>query len=261
MVVRSGTGTSDIAGVFHGDNEIDAIYHGTTNVYQSTPPRLYLLNTTNDRLEIADENLRSSSRVGRTTRFGTNERDPRGLASYGGNLYMIGDDQLGIYTLDTSTGRATRIGTGAHGSGSSGFFSHGDELIEIASNGVAERFNPTTGARNGAIQLGGGDSGILDGISHGGSVYFVSSGFLFITDTMNLKTFAINIITVGSLNVGIVRSISSDGRNMYVLSDNHDLYRIDLVSSGSGTTIRSTRVTPNSGFPARSYRAIAFHRG
>ena len=45
--------------------------------------------------------------------FGVGETIPRGIASHGSpaELYMLGDDTDALYTLDTDTGAATRVGT------------------------------------------------------------------------------------------------------------------------------------------------------
>ena len=42
--------------------------------------------------------------------FNVSEQLPRGLASDGTNLYMIGSTNNALYTLDTATGNATRVG-------------------------------------------------------------------------------------------------------------------------------------------------------
>ena len=50
------------------------------------------------------------SQIGTADQFGVSENFPRGLASIGDALYMVGGATDASYTLDTSTGVATRVG-------------------------------------------------------------------------------------------------------------------------------------------------------
>ena len=68
-------------------------------------------------------NEASESQVG-PAGFGVGERAPTGLAFHNGVLYMIGDTHNALYTLDTDTGMATRIGTAGFSPDPRGIASH-----------------------------------------------------------------------------------------------------------------------------------------
>ncbi len=55
--------------------------------------------------------------VGSVTDFGVGEGSPTGLAAIGDTLYMVGASNDALYTLDTTTGRATQVGSVAAGFG------------------------------------------------------------------------------------------------------------------------------------------------
>ena len=79
-----------------------------------------------------------ATRVGSATRFGVNERNPSGLASHDGKLYMVGNIQDALYTLDTTTGVATRVGSatrfGVSEFNPSGLASHDGKLYMVGAN-------------------------------------------------------------------------------------------------------------------------------
>ena len=50
-------------------------------------------------------------RVGRAFRFGVSENRPRGLAWDGTTMYMLGGATFALYTLNRTTGVATRVGS------------------------------------------------------------------------------------------------------------------------------------------------------
>ena len=277
MVVRSGTGTSDIAGVFHGDNEIDAIYHGTTNVYTASRPRLYIINDRNDTLRIASEDLLSSERIGSLTNFGVGENRPSGLASHDGNLYMVGVANDVLYTINTDTGRATRVGTsnnfGLNIVSVSGLFSYENELVTVDSNHGKRllRINPSTGAGIGFVDASGiiprdrnfDVSGITGGTVHKGSIYLVGSGLaggsLFRVTSTNLSGSSITadrlttrFTVVGGGNVAAPESLASNGENLYLISHNGNFYTVSTTPPYSLTFVTD--------IGSGTYSAMDFHQ-
>ena len=83
--------------------------------------KLYMVGKTTDALYTVDPSTGAATRVGIHHRFGIREDEPWGLASDGSTLHMVGsaldhddDEQTpgvgALYTLNTSTGAATRVG-------------------------------------------------------------------------------------------------------------------------------------------------------
>ena len=83
--------------------------------------KLYMVGKTTDALYTVDPGTGAATRVGIHHRFGIREDEPWGLASDGSTLHMVGsaldhddDEQTpgvgALYTLNTSTGAATRVG-------------------------------------------------------------------------------------------------------------------------------------------------------
>ncbi len=55
--------------------------------------------------------LGEATRIGMANQFGVSETTPYGLAAIGNTLYMVGDANDIFYTLDTTTGGATQVGS------------------------------------------------------------------------------------------------------------------------------------------------------
>ncbi len=90
-----------------------AAIDGTLYMVGQTNIALYTLNIDPDD-GIADG---SADRVGRVIDFGVGEGGPTGLAAIGSTLYMVGTANDALYTLDITTGIATRVGNVAGGFG------------------------------------------------------------------------------------------------------------------------------------------------
>ena len=84
--------------------------------------KLYMVGQMTDALYTVDPGTGAATRVGIHHQFGIREDEPWGLASDGSTLHMVGsaldDDDNGdtpgiaaLYTLNTDTGKATRVGT------------------------------------------------------------------------------------------------------------------------------------------------------
>ena len=75
------------------------------------------------------------------TNFGLGEspkKSPGGLASHNGVLHMVTDDDDALYSLDTSTGEATLIGSfGATETSPTGLTSHDGVLYMVGDSGDA----------------------------------------------------------------------------------------------------------------------------
>ena len=82
--------------------------------------------------------------------FGVSENTPSGLAFHNGVLYMVGDDNNWLYTLNTTTGVATRVGSssnfGVSESAPTGLASHNGVLYMVGrDNDWLYTLNTTTG--------------------------------------------------------------------------------------------------------------------
>ena len=84
---------------------------------------LYMVGRSNDRLytlnitpgDGTDDG--TAIRVGNSSNFGVGETSPTGLAALGNTLYMVGLGNDVLYTIDTTAGSATRVGSVAAGFG------------------------------------------------------------------------------------------------------------------------------------------------
>ena len=94
----------------------------------------------------------AETRVGSANRFGANERGPRGLASYNGSLYMVGDG--GLYTLNTLTGVASRIGAVTSIRRASGLVVHGGVMYLLTWNpNTISVIDPSTAVASMAVGI------------------------------------------------------------------------------------------------------------
>ena len=81
------------------------------------PAELYMLGHDHLALYTLDAATGMATRVGSSNRFGARVYTPGGLASHAGNLYMSGffytpvESSSVLYTLDTTTGEVTRVGS------------------------------------------------------------------------------------------------------------------------------------------------------
>lgn len=90
-------GTTEVDAIYVGSTEVDKVYVGSTEVFSAAP---------------ALPSTGMATRVGTATNFGVSESGPTGIEAIGSTLYMVGDDTNALYTVDTSTGAATRVGSG-----------------------------------------------------------------------------------------------------------------------------------------------------
>ena len=77
---------------------------------------------TSCRLSVA---LGEATRIGDVSQFGVSESVPTGLAAIGDTLYMVGDSTDALYTLNTTDGSATQVGSLSAGFGVSEGFPSG----------------------------------------------------------------------------------------------------------------------------------------
>ena len=77
-------------------------------------------------------------RVGSATAFGVNETTPRGLAYNGTNLYMVGASTNKLYTINTSTGVASEVGSIPENSSGIAFYNN---VMYLSSRGNTNTFN------------------------------------------------------------------------------------------------------------------------
>ena len=114
-------------------------------------------------------------RVGTFSNFNVGETRPAAIASYNGSLYMIGQSTNSLYTLDTATGEATRVGrlgTAATESLPSGLAAHGGSLYMVGeSTDSLYTLNAGTGA---ATTIGATIADPTGLTSHGDNLYAVN---------------------------------------------------------------------------------------
>ncbi len=92
---------------------------GQTRCVSCNP--LYKLDGTTDVVGTSCQQVAvgEATRIGMAMQFGIGEVAPTGLAAIGDTLYMVGNTADVLYTLNTTTGRATQVGTAPRGFGMS----------------------------------------------------------------------------------------------------------------------------------------------
>ena len=106
-----------------------------------------------------------------------------GAPSDGGTLYMLGGSKAALYTLNPTTGTATRVGSandfGVGESNPSGLAYHNGTFYMVGgSNDALYTLNPTTGraARVGSATAFGIGETVPTGLaSHNGTLYMVGA--------------------------------------------------------------------------------------
>ena len=107
---------------------------------------LYTLDVSTGRATV----VRASNVNAFAGRVADREFNPSGLASHGGNLYMVGKTGIRLYRLDTTTGLATPIanftGFGVGENAPEGLASHGGTLYMVgAANDALYTLDVSTG--------------------------------------------------------------------------------------------------------------------
>ena len=188
--------------------------------------------------------------------FNASEQQPRGLASDGTNLYMIGSSNDALYTVNTTTGNATRVGPtvtsfGVGETEAAGLAFHNNKLYMVGTannrlyeidknNGRADAVRPPLNTGFGlSITQPRGIAG------HGGQLYMVNDGDHYLS-RINAATGIATRIGAAT-DYGItdleIRDLASDGTNLYGLgkvatsgSETEGLYTLS-TSDGTATLV------------------------
>ena len=164
---------------------------------------MWCVDTTGDYLFEIDVETNSAgafgTRVGNSTDFGVSEGSPNALAYHSGALYMVGNDTNSLYTLNLTTGAATKVGTAANlGTGIGG----------LAPIGLA---------------------------SLGGTLYMTNRGSGS-HRLWTLDTTAGTATVVGSYGQNNMRSLTSDGADLYGVQDQGSLGQMLRIDKTDATT-------------------------
>lgn len=152
-------------------------------------------------------------------------------------IYMSGADGSSLYTVNSTNGSSTLIGSYGLSSLYTQSFSSDGTLYGIANgygNGTLVKINTTTGAANSV--------GFASGIENLMSMAFASDGTLYVGSwaTNNLYKMDVNTgltTLIGALGFGGIMDLDFDSTGkLYALSDN--LYTVN-TSTGAGT-LKST---------------------
>ena len=196
------------------------------------------------------------SRIGTANQFGVAEDAPNGLASIadGGTttLYMVGRQNVVLYTLDTATGIATRVGTadnfGVAEENPHGLASIGDILYMVGGDtDVLYTLDTDSGE---ATRVGTADQfGVTPAeaearglASIGDTLYMVggSTDVLYTLDTDSGEATRVGTADqFGGAEEELPRGLTSIGDTLYMVGTNTDvLYTLD-TSSGVATRVGS----------------------
>ena len=202
-------------------------------------------------------------RVGSVTRFGNSAiTSPRGLAWDGTKLYMVDDATDALYTVNRTTGRATRVGSatrfGASITNPRGLAWDGTSLYMITSTalytldettGVATRFkaNPEQTGRATNPPTYSFGTGITDanGIAaHSKRLFMVdgATNSLYVVDRSSGAGYRIGMYLLRS---GKPAALEVVGSTLYMSSTGPNAFHTVSRSSGRATTFRRTLFLTN----------------
>ncbi len=210
------------------------------------------------------------SRIGTANQFGFSVLGPRGLASIGDTLYMVGGTltNVALYTLDIASGsstlgEATRVGTavqfGVSESRPYDLASIGDTLYMVGGdNDALYTLNITSGSSTlgeatrvgAASQFGVGENFPRGLASVGGTLYMVgrNNDALYTLDTStSIATQVGTAVQFGDAEEDLPSDLANIGNTLYMLRNDSVLYTLD-ITSGSSTLGEATRVGAASQF-------------
>ena len=197
--------------------------------------KLYMVGSGTDRLYTLDTDTGVATRVGTSNNFGVSRSTPSCLASHGGTLYLTASTPSFIgsityfYTLDTTTGAATRVGSTQPGfnvgeQAPTGLASHSNVLYFVGTgNDSLYTLNPTTGVGSKVGTLTRFGRTFRDPIglaSHDAKLYTSDGQALF---TLNAGTGALS--TAATSSVSGVMDMASHNGIMYMITD-RNLYTL-----------------------------------
>ena len=201
------------------------------------------------------------TQIGSASKFGVSENRAAGLASHGGTLYMVA--ALGfisnrhiskLYTLDTTTGVATTVGTnngiisGTSGISLRGLASLGDTLYAVANESnlnvglysisIGTNSTSTTATRIGsATYFGVGDHDPQGLASGGGSLYMVGNHTdkLYALDiTTGLATVVSSVVNFGlGSSVTVTPAALAVHNGAFYMAAGNKFYRMPLTYSAA----------------------------
>ena len=189
------------------------------------------------------------TRVGSATAFGVRERFPEGLAAIGNTLYMVGEQNDALYSINKDTGVGMRIGNafafGVFERSPSGLAAIGNTLYMVGSaNNALFTLDITTGV---ATRVGSANNfGVSEGTPRGLAAI---GNTLYMVGGSNEALYSINKDTGVGMRIGnandfgvresIPRGLAAIGTTLYMVGDsNNALYTID-TTTGIGTRVNS----------------------
>jgi hypothetical protein len=166
-----------------------------------------------------------------------------GLGSYGGIIYGGVDGESTLYSVNTSTGALTTIGTGNIVYG--GFGSTTSGLYAFGANGDLYSINPANGAATDIGPTGLSFGGTAMGMSSGSStLYLTQNNLLYSLNTTNGSATLIGTTNEGESGFG---ALVSDGGILYggaYGASTPDIYTID-PQTGTTTFVTASPSTPS----------------
>jgi len=193
--------------------------------------------------------LGEATRIGSATAFGVSEDIPIGLASIGNTLYMVGDINDALYTLNTSTGIATRVGSatnfGVNEDQPSGLASIGNTLYMIGrTTDALYTLNTSTGiaTRVGSATQFGVNEASPSGLGAIGSTLYMLGDRTNALYTLNTATGRATRVGT-SFRFGVSEhaptGLASIGSTLYMVGQANDaLYTLN-TSTGIATRVGS----------------------
>ena len=189
------------------------------------------------------------TRVGTVDGFGVSENNPTGLGAIGTTLYLVGQNQDSLFTLEytgANAGRATRIGGNiADPSGLAAI----DNTLYMVSNTTDALYiiNTTTGisSRIGSATNFGqvNESGPYDLAAIGNTLYMIGSGHSALYTLDRDTGVATRVGTATRFGVGETgpRGLTAVGNTLYMVGRRNDnLYTLD-TTTGEATRVGNIR--------------------
>ena len=195
--------------------------------------------------------LGAASRVGSAAAFGVSETNPGSLASHANALYMVGNTNDALYTVDPITGAATQVGSatrfGANIQRVAALASHGGVLYAIgfgSSSSISALYtlNTTTGVAtrvSTSNPYGAGERNPSGMASHNNVLYMIgrTNDALYTIDPTTGAATRVGTAVEFGVEERVPTALTSHDGSLYMLGEGTDALYILDTATGEATRV------------------------
>ena len=191
--------------------------------------------------------------TGAFTSLGTTGLTLAGLGSYNGRIYSGAYHGNTLYSIDTSTGALTAIGTGDIGSNYLLFGSTTSGLYGMGWNDVLYSINPTTGAATPLGSTGVPIGGVMGMSAGADTLYVTTNNSLYALNTTNGSATLLATTNEGEVGFGALVSVGGVlYGGAYNGASTPDIYGLN-PQTGATTFVAASPSTPSASGVAGFY--------